>query len=120
MISDPTQARVVELWPGVSLVGLHESPRRHPDRVQCPLTIHAVLMIGPSLINSEQREWLNSALTDPGSWDGRGWVTVDKQSMRHTFFDTVCAVGDVAEESRAKSGDVATESVISRTPSATD
>jgi len=44
----------------------------------------------------------NSALTDPGSWDGRGWATVDKHTLRHNFFDNVFAVGDIAGVPKGK------------------
>ncbi|SMR70883.1 sulfide:quinone oxidoreductase [Aliiroseovarius halocynthiae] len=44
----------------------------------------------------------NSALTDPGSWDGRGWATVDKHTLQHTFFDNVFAVGDIAGVPKGK------------------
>lgn len=44
----------------------------------------------------------NSALTDPGSWDGRGWASVDKHTLRHTFFDNVYAVGDIAGVPKGK------------------
>lgn len=44
----------------------------------------------------------NSALTDPGSWDGRGWATVDKYTLRHNFFDNVFAVGDIAGVPKGK------------------
>lgn len=45
---------------------------------------------------------LNSALTDPGSWDGRGWAAVDKHTLRHDFFDNVFAVGDIAGVPKGK------------------
>ncbi|SPF75796.1 Sulfide-quinone reductase [Aliiroseovarius pelagivivens] len=44
----------------------------------------------------------NSALTDPGSWGGRGWATVDKHTLRHNFFDNVFAVGDIAGVPKGK------------------
>ncbi|WP_424939495.1 NAD(P)/FAD-dependent oxidoreductase [Aliiroseovarius sp. S253] len=44
----------------------------------------------------------NSALTDPGSWDGRGWAAVDKHTLRHNFFDNVFAVGDIAGVPKGK------------------
>ncbi len=47
-------ARVVELWPGVCVVALPEEQRRRMQTVHCPLFLNAALIIGPSIINSEQ------------------------------------------------------------------
>jgi len=46
--------QVVELWPGVSVVPLPVGARRRMDTMQCPMFVNAALVLGPSLVNSEQ------------------------------------------------------------------
>lgn len=47
-------SQVVELWPGVSLVPLPDGVRRRMTSMHCPLYVNAALILGPSLVNSEQ------------------------------------------------------------------
>lgn len=44
----------------------------------------------------------NSPLTDPASWGGRGWMQVDKYTLRHLNYDNVFAAGDVAGVPKGK------------------
>ncbi|PID36266.1 MAG: pyridine nucleotide-disulfide oxidoreductase [Rhodobacterales bacterium] len=44
----------------------------------------------------------NSELTNPEKWGGRGWMTVDKYTLRHDRFPNIFAVGDVAGVPKGK------------------